>query len=63
MRRDTVTVIDTVVYREPVAKDSTVVRYVTRTVPVAMQSYRALRDTASVKNDREAMPPLYASGG
>lgn len=63
VRRDTVTVIDTVVYREPVAKDSTVVRYVTRTVPVAMQSYRAPRDTASVKNDREAMPPLYASGG
>jgi len=30
---------------------------------VAAQSYRAPRDTASVKNDREAMPPLYASGG
>jgi len=63
VRRDTVTVIDTVVYRAPVAKDSTVVRYVTRTVPVATQSYRAPRDTASVKNDREVMPPLYASGG
>ena len=57
--RDTVTVIDTVVHRVPAAKDSTVVRYVTRTVPVATQSYRAPRDTA--KNDREQMPPLYAS--
>lgn len=61
VRRDTVTVVDTVVYRVPVAKDSTVVRYVTRTVPVAAQSYRAPRDTTSVKNDREVMPPLYAS--
>ena len=61
VRRDTVTVIDTVVHRVPAAKDSTVVRYVTRTVPVATQSYRAPRDTASVKNDREQMPPLYAS--
>lgn len=60
VRRDTVTVIDTVVHRVPVAKDSTVVRYVTRTVPVATQSFRA-RDTALVKNDREEMPPLYAS--
>ena len=59
VRRDTVTVIDTVVYREPVAKDSAVVRYVTRTVPVATQGYRAPRDTE--KNDREQMPPLYAS--
>ena len=50
VRRDTVTVIDTVVHREPVAKDSAVVRYVTRTVPVVTQSYRAPRDTASVKN-------------
>ena len=59
VRRDTVTVIDTVVHRVPAAKDSTVVRYVTRTVPVATQSYRASRDTAN--NDREAIPPLYAS--
>lgn len=59
VRRDTVTVIDTVVHRVPAAKDSTVVRYVTRTVPVATQSYRAPRDTAN--NDREVMPPLYAS--
>lgn len=61
VRRDTVTVIDTVVHRVPVAKDSTVVRYVTRTVPVAAQSCRASRDTASVKNEREVMPKLYAS--
>ena len=61
VRRDTVTVIDTVVHRVPAAKDSTVVRYVTRTVPVATQSYRAPRDTASVKNNRKAIPPLYAS--
>ena len=59
VRRDTVTVIDTVVHRVPVAKDSTVVRYVTRTVPVATQSFRAPRDTAN--NDREVAPPLYAS--
>ena len=59
VRRDTVTVIDTVVYREPVAKDSTVVRYVARTVPVVTQSCRAPRDTAN--SDREVMPPLYAS--
>ncbi len=59
VRRDTVTVIDTVVHRVPAAKDSTVVRYVTRTVPVSTQSYRASRDTAN--NDREAIPPLYAS--
>lgn len=59
VRRDTVTVIDTVVHRVPAAKDSTVVRYVTRTVPVATQSYRAPRDTAN--NDREVMPKLYAS--
>ena len=59
VRRDTVTVIDTVVHRVPAAKDSTVVRYVTRTVPVATQSYRAPRDTAN--NGREVMPPLYAS--
>lgn len=61
VRRDTVTVIDTVVHRVPAAKDSTVVRYVTRTVPVATQSYCAPRDTAN--NDREVMPMLYASGG
>jgi hypothetical protein len=30
-------------------------------VPVATQGYRAPRDTASVKNDREQMPKLYAS--
>ena len=59
VRRDTVTVIDTVVHRVPAAKDSTVVRYVTRTVPVATQSYRAPRDTAN--NDREVMSKLYAS--
>ena len=59
VRRDTVTVIDTVVHRVPAAKDSTVVRYVTRTVPVATQSFRAPRDTAN--NDREVMPKLYAS--
>lgn len=59
VRRDTVTVIDTVVHRVPAAKDSTVVRYVTRTVPMATQSYRAPRDTAN--NDREVMPSLYAS--
>ena len=59
VRRDTVTVIDTVVHRVPAAKDSTVVRYVTRTVPVAAQSYRAPRDTAN--NDREVAPSLYAS--
>lgn len=59
VRRDTVTVIDTVVHRVPVAKDSTVVRYVTRTVPVATKSYRAPCDTAN--NDREVMPSLYAS--
>ena len=59
VRRDTVTVIDTVVYRVPAAKDSTVVRYVTRTVPVATQSFRAPRDTAN--NDREVIPSLCAS--
>ena len=59
VRRDTVTVIDTVVHRVPVAKDSTVVRYVTRTVPAVTQSCRAPRDTAN--NDREVMPTLYAS--
>lgn len=38
VERDTVTVIDTVTYAQPVAKDSTVVKYVTRVVAVSRPS-------------------------
>ena len=67
VRRDTVTVIDTVVHRVPAAKDSTVVRYVTRTVPVKGSDGSTANKTDTflaenyAQNNGENMPPLYAS--
>lgn len=54
LERDTMTVIDTVTYAQPVAKDSTVVRYVTRHLPVVKHT-----DLAGnyAQKDGENIPP------
>lgn len=54
VERDTVTVIDTVTYAQPVAKDSTVVRYVTRHLPVVKHTDLAGNHA---QKDGENIPP------
>lgn len=54
VERDTVTVIDTVTYAQPVAKDSTVVRYVTRVVAVKQDTHLSGN---YAQKDGENIPP------
>lgn len=57
VERDTVTVIDTVTYAQPVAKDSTVVRYVTRVVAVSRPSDAPHNDTPPVTDTNVGQIP------
>lgn len=65
--RDTITYVDTIAYYQPVAKDSTVVRYITQVLPVVYRdtitTYR--KDTFLVENyaqnNGENIPPLVLS--
>lgn len=55
VERDTVTVIDTVTYAQPVVKDSTVVKYVTRHLPAVKQDTHLSGNYA--QKDGENIPP------
>lgn len=55
VERDTVTVVDTVTYAQPVAKDSTVVRYVTTYLPAVKQDTHLSGNYA--QKDGENIPP------
>lgn len=57
VERDTVTVIDTVTYAQPVAKDSTVVRYVTRVVAVSRPSDAPYTDAPPVTDTNVGQIP------
>lgn len=59
VERDTVTVIDTVTYAQPVAKDSTVVRYVTTYLPAVKQDTHLSGNYT--QKDGENIPPQALS--
>lgn len=65
--RDTTTYVDTIPYYQPVAKDSAVIRYVTRTLPVKGRVNITTNKTDTflaenyAQNNGENIPPLYAS--
>ncbi len=57
--RDTVTVVDTCIYKEPVAKDSVQTRTITRYLPVVRHDTVMLGHYA--RGNGEAVPPLLLS--
>ena len=60
--RDTSTYIDTIPYYQPVPKDSAVIRYVTRTLPVkGSDNITTSLHEDVAQNNGENIPPLYAS--
>lgn len=65
--RDTSTYIDTISYYQPVPKDSMVIKYVTRTLPVKRRDSCTTNKTDTflaenyAQNNGENIPPLYAS--
>ena len=65
--RDTTTYVDTIPYYQPVAKDSAVIRYVTRTLPVKGSDSSTTNKSDTflaenyAQNNGENIPPLYAS--
>lgn len=65
--RDTITYVDTIAYYQPVAKDSTVVRYITQVLPVVhrdtITTYRTDTFFAEnyAQNNGENIPPLGLS--
>ena len=65
--RDTSTYIDTIPYYQPVPKDSMVIKYVTRTLPVKRRDSSTTNKTDTflaenyAQNNGENIPPLYAS--
>ena len=65
--RDTSTYIDTISYYQPVPKDSMVIKYVTRTLPVKHRDSSTTNKTDTflaenyAQNNGENIPPLYAS--
>ena len=69
--RDTSTYIDTIPYYQPVPKDSMVIKYVTRTLPVKRRDSSTTNKTDTFlaenyaqnngENNGENIPPLYAS--
>ena len=67
--RDTSTYIDTIPYYQPVPKDSMVIKYVTRTLPVKRRDSSTTNKTDTflaenyAQNNGENIPPLYASVG
>ena len=67
--RDTSTYIDTIPYCQPVPKDSMVIKYVTRTLPVKRRDSSTTNKTDTflaenyAQNNGENIPPLYASVG
>ena len=60
--RDTSTYVDTIPYYKPVPKDSTVIKYVKRTLPVStpQKNDTSLAENYA-QNNGENIPPLYAS--
>lgn len=67
VERDTSTYIDTIPYYQPVPKDSMVIKYVTRTLPVKRRDSSTTNKTDTflaenyAQNNGENIPPLYAS--
>ena len=61
--RDTTTYVDTIPYYQPVAKDSAVIRYVTRTLPVkgSDSSTTNKTDTFLAENSRSAVLRLHSA--
>ena len=61
--RDTSTYIDTIPYYQPVPKDSAVIRYVTRTLPVKRRDSSTTNktDTFFAKNSRTAVLLLHSA--
>ena len=64
---DTTTYVDTIPYYQPVPKDSAVIRYVTRTLPVKGSDNSTTNKSDTflaekyAQNNGENIPPLYAS--
>ena len=64
---DTTTYFDTIPYYQPVPKDSMVIKYVTRTLPVKNRDNSTTNKSDTflaekyVQNNGENIPPLYAS--
>lgn len=64
--RDTITYVDTIPYYQPVPKDSAVIRYVTRVLPVKGSDNITTNKTDTflaekyAQNNGENIPPLYA---
>lgn len=64
---DTTTYVDTIPYYQPVPKDSAVIRYVTRTLPVKGSDNITTNKSDTfltekyAQNNGENIPPLYAS--
>ena len=63
IERDTSTYIDTIPYYQPVPKDSAVIRYVTRTLPVKRRDSSTTNktDTFFAKNSRTAVLLLHSA--
>lgn len=67
VERDTTTYVDTIPYYKPVPKDSTVIKYVTRTLPVKGRDNITTNKTDTflagtyAQTDGEIIPPLCAS--
>lgn len=65
--RDTITYVDTISYYQPVPKDSAVVSYVMRVLPVMGSDNITTKKTSTflaeqyAQNNGENIPPLYAS--
>lgn len=61
--RDTSTYIDTIPYYQPVPKDSMVIKYVTRTLPVKRRDSSTTNktDTSFAKNSRAAVLRLHSA--
>lgn len=59
--RDTTTYVDTIPYHHPVPKDSMVIKYVTRTLPVKRRDSSTTNKTFLAENSRTAVLRLHSA--